>query len=544
MGIKLDTLRYDIMRSFSTDLDTSSYYMFAASLENTPVSVNSNFSKKTFLEKTIFGKKIVPFTDVKFMVRRITWKYGEVYDQYDDTLDLSAKNFFVISEPEDESGDYYVFKCLFNNYGSPSYDKPTFTSDLALENYTLITGDGYIWKYMYQTTSVQAKTFSTKTLFPVYEEIDVKNSAKASIDTIFVENPTTNIGYPRQFGTVKEVTAGSTIVLNANTTFAFNGIRGYYRGYTFYVTSNSTGTISKKYVIADSGLAENNNSPYVVLTNYIDGEISNTSTTVWSYQLLPTIEIIGDGTGASAIPIFNSNSTSTIERIQVLSGGEGYTRAIARVVKPLLEFNPEDESSGDRTCILRPIISPLGYYEVGGGHGGDPALELGSSKILIFSQLNREDNTIIPFSNTYSKVGIVKNPSFTGNSPAVFDNRIKLGLASVSQISVGQIVVQTSTNFRGVTHEIDSINNFIYITEFFGPYENQSETTSFYLSYLSNPAINPDLPIEIDTYRVDTTSITYPTYEQLSGEVLYIVDFSPVERSEELTEQFKFIIAF
>lgn len=549
MGIKTSILKYDIMKSFVNDLNTSSYYTFASSLENTPTSINSDFSKRTFLEKTIFGKKVDPTTDVKYMIRRITWKYGEVYDQYDDTIDLSTKNYFVISEPEDESGDYYVFKCIFNNYGAPSLDKPTFTSDIALENYTLITGDGYVWKYMYKTTSVQASTYGTKTLFPVFEDQAVINAAKSSIDNILVENPTTNIGYPRQNGTIKEIASNSRIILNADVTFPFNSIRGYYAGYTFYATSTSVGTISKMYIVSDSGVRSSDNSPFVVLIGYNTGDIlpGNTvvpSTTTWEYQLLPTVEIVGNGTGASAIPIFNSNSPSTIERIQILNGGQGYTRAVARITKPVLEFNPDDPSSGDRTCFLRAIISPLGYYSGEGGHGKDPVLELGAERVLISSRFDREDNLTIPFTNKYSKIGIVKNPAFTAAAPPVFDNRIKISLLNTTQLSVGQIIRQTSTNFRGVIHEIDGINNLIYITEFFGPYENQNESTSLYLSYLADPPINPSLPIEIDTYRVEPITITYPSYEQLSGEVLYIIDFSPVERSETLTEQFKFIIAF
>ena len=119
MGIVLDNLRYTTARDFRNSFSSGKYYLFASSLTDQDISSNSDRSSRLFFEKTIFGKRILP-KDVLFMVRKIIWTPGVVYSPYDDTVDLSVSQFYVISEPDSVSGDYTVFKCISNNDGAAS----------------------------------------------------------------------------------------------------------------------------------------------------------------------------------------------------------------------------------------------------------------------------------------------------------------------------------------------------------------------------------------------------------------------------------------
>ncbi len=551
MGIKTSVLPYQIMSDFIADISTNNYFVFASSINNVSTSLNSAASSKLFLEKTLFGKKISA-SDVKYMIPKRIWAPGVVYDQYDDTKDLTTLDFYVISEPDSESGDYNVFKCIDNNAGGISIDKPTYDSDLSLSNYILRTSDNYIWKFMYSVKSSEYSFYRTKNLFPIIDSTSVQQIAKTGIDLIIVENPDNNNGYESLSSTINtigsDVSGSKRIFINVNSGETFNPTNGYYKDYSFYVSS-SNGVTSKLYTITNSGIRNSDQRPYVEIANY-NGEITNIGTVVWSYSILPRVEIVGDGAGATAIPIMNG---SKIKSVKILTNGVNYTRAIARIVKPNLGFEPASSASGDVTCKLRVVKSPGAHFGASTGHGSNPAIELNSRYILLTTELTGVDDLVIPTSNTYSKLGLVRNPTFT-SATTIFDNRIKVRVSSVNQLAVGNIITQSGvsgiTTFRGIIHAIDDINNFIYLTEFFGPYFDQSETTNFYLSsdYIdpARPLVSPagNIDIVANTIEPIDTGVFNPKYVQNTGLVMYMTDFEPVERSNNLTEQYKFIIEF
>jgi hypothetical protein len=59
MTIITSKYRTDTTRRFVDDVYSNDYYLFISSVSNTTFS-NTNDSKLTFLEKTLFGKKILP----------------------------------------------------------------------------------------------------------------------------------------------------------------------------------------------------------------------------------------------------------------------------------------------------------------------------------------------------------------------------------------------------------------------------------------------------------------------------------------------------
>lgn len=537
MGIVLDNLRYTLAKDFADSFSTKSYYVFVSSLTDSDISGNNDKSTRLFLEKTIFGKRVLT-DDVLFMVRKIIWTPGSVYVPYDDTIDLSTVQFYVISEPDSESGDYTIFKCISNNKGAASTDKPTYSEALASQNYVLRTADGYVWKYMYSATNNEARIYSTSNLFPVIENLSVQNNAKKGIDNIFITNPTTNSGYASQAGIVTSVTSTSTdgglrtIFLSGTN---FNPIRGFYKGFTFYASSPN-GVISRKYTISDSGINTRNQRAYVSVTGYINGDIANGT---WNYTISPSVEIVGDGSGASALSIVTNGRISDIV---MLNSGQDYTRVKVRIVSPTIGFDPNIAVSGDVVCQLRPALAPPSLYNFASGHGGNPAAELRSRHIAIATQLNRQDELVIPSTNTYSKVGVVREPVFDNGNPTVFDNRVQVQLSSVEQLKAGDVVTQQSTSFTGIIHAVNDINNTIYVTEFYGPYTETDATFS-----ISNVVpLDDTQPLTTPAGRIEieTAGVTYPAYQMGSGELLYVSEFEPIERSENLAEQYKFIISF
>ena len=129
--------------------------------DNNPPTAN-NSEESSFYQQyrdMIYGKQITT-SDIKHMVNKNTWANGTVYSMYDNTEgNLSTSNFFV--SVEEANGNFSVFKCLYNNKGTASTDKPTLTETAANDDIYITTADKYQWKYMYELTAAQYTKFNT-----------------------------------------------------------------------------------------------------------------------------------------------------------------------------------------------------------------------------------------------------------------------------------------------------------------------------------------------------------------------------------------------
>jgi hypothetical protein len=122
-------------------------------------------------------------SDVTQCVIRRDWKSGQFYDMYRHDYSVNQGNtngvdidtgisvgraslyessFFVLTD------EYNVYKCLYNrnsnNVVVPSTVKPTGKSTDAI-----LTGDGYVWKYMYTIAPADVIKFISTDFMPVKE---------------------------------------------------------------------------------------------------------------------------------------------------------------------------------------------------------------------------------------------------------------------------------------------------------------------------------------------------------------------------------------
>ena len=546
MSIITSKYRSDTARRFVDDVTFNDYYMFVSSTANTTVN-NTERSKTEFLEKTIFGKKISP-QEVFYMIKNYPWEIETVYDQYDDIVDISGKMFYTVVYPiNNELGDYKVYKCLFNNYGSKSLIPPPYNEAEEDQIYNL--ADGYVWKYLFSISELEFDAYNTRGYIPIISETSNTAVQTSVISEIIVMNPTQNKGYEKITGFISQV--NNTQVIITASTGTLSAIENYYFGYTFYVT-NYFG-VSELYTV--NTYSYNPVSKIAIITLEegipIDGILTNAA----QYTLIPRVEIKGDGTGATALA--NVSANGSITSVKVLSSGSGYRNAVAIVPDPF-SFDPNSLSSLNERVIIRPILSPPG------GHGSNLIDELHCRHILTYTTLTETDNLSIPTTNDFTSIGIVKNPEFknVGNND-VFDNRIELSFDSHS-LSVNEIVTQieTDTNspfynevvFSGKVHEVS--NNFVYICEYMGPYPNSTANANFSDISLNinlpirsadnqilniNTDNNPEYPLE---YDIDYPGFSISPYVQRSGEVYYMSSFLAISRTEESRERFKILLEF
>ena len=203
-----------------------------------------------------FGKKINN-ADMKHMVNRHNWTTGTVYYPYSSTdTALPTRNFFVLAQ---EDSGYSVFKCLDNNKGAPSTQKPSVDEVDATEEIYVTTADQYQWKFMYSITTSDFDKFATSTKIPVIENANVSaNAIAGAVDVIKV-----NDGGSRYFsvanGVVRiasvagdsnlheiESTAGANVIPSTTSNGSFTVERvdllGYAKGTVESVTISAGGT--------------------------------------------------------------------------------------------------------------------------------------------------------------------------------------------------------------------------------------------------------------------------------------------------------------
>lgn len=184
-------------------LENSTYVYIGKSSEwedeTKPNEVKDSTSNNIEAYEDILGLKRILHNNTISVIPRYDWYEGEVYDQYDDQLDMINE-----LNPETEAHYYFyvftdefnVYKCLYNNNGAQSLNKPTGTDVSPFE-----TPDGYIWKYMYSVTTTDAFNYITEAWIPCYTLYYDNNSAQwinqqsavgGSLDVILVDNPGAN----------------------------------------------------------------------------------------------------------------------------------------------------------------------------------------------------------------------------------------------------------------------------------------------------------------------------------------------------------------
>ena len=151
--------------------------------------------KKLF--KNMFAAKHITVNDISPVIERKDWSSGTVYDYYDDSVDMFAtdnngyllKSFYIRNRYDQ------VFKCLWNNNGSPSTVEPYFQPGVYNTNNVFQDmlgdgGDGYKWKYIYTIDSGLKLIFQDPSWMPVPVGSVVANpltpAGAGSIDAINV----------------------------------------------------------------------------------------------------------------------------------------------------------------------------------------------------------------------------------------------------------------------------------------------------------------------------------------------------------------------
>lgn len=521
----------------------------------------------------IFGKRVAA-DDVKIMVRRYDWVSNTVYAKYDSAADLSNSAFYTLTNG---ASQYHVFKVLDNNDGAPSTQQPEFADTGADDEY-YSTSDGYVWKYMYSITKSEFDKFATADFIPVIPNANVvANAVSGAIDVITITSGGSS--YNSSFANTFEATnlriGGDTTKYGLASGASANN--DFYNDSFIYISSGTgLGQIRKIVDYAVIGTDK-------VIT--VDSAFVTAPDTTSSYEITPSINIVGDGSNAKARALVNTSSGNSIYRVEIIERGQNYSFATATVVG--------NTGGVSNAASLGVVIGPKG------GHGSDPEYELGGRYLgFSVSFANTEANTI-PTTNDYRTIGILKDPLFANveftlssvvgvyedaevvtqantNASGVvtFFSGSTLRLSNVTgTFTTGQIVTGATSNATAnvASYEINNITKnfntfdqrekFTYstITGTFQADEtiyqtDKSTTNAVFHSVDANYIfltdergvlnVATDLIGDISSATANVTSKLPPDLVIGSGEVLYIENTDPISRSNNQTEVIKIIMKF
>ena len=159
-----------------------------------PGQPSNNFRYDLHVRRDILTAKRVRPADVAYVVRRIDWVYGTIYDMYDDSYGsdptdhasvvgvngattLEDADYYVLTS------DYNVYKCIWNNDNGASTVIPSGTTPEIFE-----TSDGYKWKFMYTIPISLRNRFLSETYMPVTTSLQAAFFSEGQIESIAIEN--------------------------------------------------------------------------------------------------------------------------------------------------------------------------------------------------------------------------------------------------------------------------------------------------------------------------------------------------------------------
>lgn len=344
----------------------------------------------------IIAIKAINAGDVSFVIPRIDWVSGTSYAMFDNQLDESVTNFYVV-----DPSTFNVYKCLDNNYSAASTFRPTNTD---IEPF--VTPDGYKWKFMYNIPLGSRNKFMTSGFIPVSNSLRNRFFSNGGIESISIENA--GQGYTQNT---------TTLVIDGDGTGAIllpviqSGrlvdvvIQNPGVGYTFANIEVESTRLSTVHARVTTNLSRGDiNTPQALTeTLAVSGTIDTILVTNQGagYTTAPTVVITGNGSGCTATAVIE---LGRVTRINVTNPGSGYTFAQVSLV-----------GSSTTTATARAIVSPAG------GHGRNAITELRARSLMFYSALTNERVAGFEINNDYRQFGILRNPKTSEVSSRIVD---------------------------------------------------------------------------------------------------------------------------
>ena len=513
--------------NFKTNIANSSVYVgigksdvwsltTSDTTDTTPFTPNDHLDDIGEARFNLIGLKKVVSSDIAHVIPRKTWTSGRSYVPWDsDDGSIFDKDFYIITS------EFKVYKCIKAGGGASSIQPTQTLTDPTAES------DGYVWKYMFTTSVADANKFLTNSYMPVKTvpmdtSAEVAAAVSSSTTVVLTEaNPDILVGMTVSgtgisgTPTVSAV-SGGTLTLSAAQSIAANVILSF----TFATNSAAEAVLSE----ADYAQFLNQKASKASATAQGIERIEVTAPGA-SYSSAPTVVITGDGTGASATAVMAGSGTSqTVSSITVNNKGSGYT-----------VIDIELSGGGGSGATARGVLAPAG------GHGTDPRGELGGFFISLNSKLDGNDGSDLTVGNDFRQIMLIKDPENFGTSTPASATTLKamkyLDFASsvnVNNYQIDELLTGGTSGAKAYVVEIDSSNGYIY-------YHQNSKTG--YGIFQNGETITGGTSTTSGALE-SSSAVGNPEVDRNSGEVLFLENRAPINRSATQIEDIKVILEF
>lgn len=235
----------------------------------------------------------------------------------------------------------------------------------------------------------------------------------------------------------------------------------------------------------------------------------------------PTVTIKGNGTSATVTASGITVVGGVVKAIELDTYGSGYTQAEVQI------------SGGSGTgLVARAVITP------DNGHGTDPVKELGAYYIATNVKLEYEDGNDIIIDNGFRQVGIIKDPFEFGTTTLATDTTLSglqyMEVTGLTAPNPGEVITgNTSGAYAFVDRVIESGGA--------GTIKYHQNAKTGYVAFQDGETISG-----AGSYSAGgtITALGNPDYEPYSGDILFIENRDPINRSATQIEDIKIIIEF
>jgi hypothetical protein len=322
-----------------------------------------------------------------------------------------------------------VYKCVSNNASANSTVEPS--GDYTTSNGNISTGDGFVWKYMYNVKP--SNKFLTTAWIPAptsTSALDYGVNSSGVVDgeltTIVITNSGVNY---RQASNIRvdAFTSGQTSLKLSNTSLVLSVFSIPTLSNLSNLTISGTGIPTDVYISSIS-----NTTGIITLsaaTSAVGGNANNITISTRVY-------IAGDGIGAVASATLSNTSSgasaaqANISKIVVSTIGSEYTRANAFIY---------GSGSGAQTRVILPPKF---------GHSFNPAKELSANNVMVSVRIGEIDSTeqgLISVDTSFRQIGLLRDP-------------YKYGSTVVANTATANSVISQTTDLDVVAGSSYSLN--------------------------------------------------------------------------------------
>ena len=476
--------------------------------------------------QNMIGMKKIASSDISHIVPRHTWATGTEYTAWDsDDSAIYDKEFYIITS------EFKVYKCIVAGASGSIVEPTHINTDPTAES------DGYFWKYLYTLTVTDSEKFLTISYMPV----PTQQMPTTSIGSTSGESQTVTLTAANEYIKVGMLVTGSGITAG-DTVTAIDGVT---------LTISAARTVNTNTGLTFGRLADTdiNHANQTAQINSLD---SSTAAGIERIEVTAggsnyddddvfEVTITGDGTGATVVDAGVTISSGAITAIAVNAKGTDYT-----VADITITHNNASGGTAGSGATARAVIAPPD------GHGVDPIKELGAFYVAVNSQLSGSEGGDLTIGNDFRQISLIKKPQNFGttvtSTASTLRARRSLVLdsgASVSGFAVDQVIRGSSSGTpEAYLVEIDTANKVLY-------YYQNSKTG--YKPFVSGDTITGTLPSGGSAILNTTSGTSWygqatngfgPEVRMNSGQLLFLENRAPINRSSSQIEDIKLIIEF